>query len=566
MNEGEKLLEHACKGKLYLLLRPMKQSIEWVQQFVTSHSRYCVKGLFIVVFLLMGLHGVAQKTIRLKQADKIVGRKEGNERFDWVVGNVIFTQNQTTIYCDSAKRNKKENSLQAFGNIRITDGDSITITALSLSYYGDKRMASLRKNVVFTKLKTATLYTDYLDFDRERNKAKYFNGGKLVDSTNTLTSQKGYYDTRSNMASFKTDVVGVNKDATMTSDTLQYHTKTKVVYFQDKTLVKDAEGKTATYTSGFFDTNTKQSNIKKGTMESDSYVMVGDQYELDDKKLFYRAKGHVVMTSKNENMTIYSDQSDYDKAKGITKIFGHAFVAKVDAPGDTLFLTADTLISIDNKDPKKKRLLGYQNVKIFKQDMQGLADSLVYSQADSMLHFFRKPVLWNGENQMTADSIRMQMRNRNIDKIYMVSNSFIASVDSLKNYNQIKSRLMTIHFQGKQIHHVDVIGNGQSLYFVTEKKEVRDSAAVLEITFLTGLNKIECSNMKINFAAGKLNNITFIKKPDATFIPPHEIQRADTLLPGFIWRGTEKPTREDVVKQPMLQPTPPIVPSAKPPQ
>jgi lipopolysaccharide export system protein LptA len=565
MNKGEKLFEHACKGKLYLLLRLMNRVGKTAPSTLWLYS-FNVKMVFVTAFLLIAGTGMAQKTIRLKQADKIVGRKEGNERFDWVVGNVIFTQNQTTIYCDSAKRNKKENSLQAFGNIRITDGDSITITALSLSYYGDKRMASLRKNVVFTKLKTATLYTDYLDFDRERNKAKYFNGGKLVDSTNTLTSKKGYYDTRSNMASFKTDVVGVNKDATMTSDTLQYHTKTKVVYFQDKTLVKDAEGKTATYTSGFFDTSTKQSNIKQGTMESTSYVMVGDQYELDDKKQFYRAKGHVVMTSKTENMTIYGDQGDYDKARGITKIFGRCFIAQVDAPGDTLFITADTLLSIDNKDPRKKRLLAYHRVKIFKNDMQGLADSLVYVQADSMLHFYRNPILWNGENQMTADTIRMQMRNKSIDKIYMVSNSFIASTDSLQNYNQIKSRLMTTHFASKQIHHVDVIGNGQSLYFVTEEKEVKDSVAILRITFLTGLNKIECSNMKINFAGGKLNNITFIKKPDATFIPPHEIQKTDTLLPGFLWRGREKPTRQQVVRQPIVQSTASAEPSSKPPQ
>lgn len=529
-------------------------------------SEYEVKPFLLLILLVLAIPSLAQKTIKLKQADKIIGRTEGGERYDWVVGHVIFIQNQTTIYCDSARRNKKENSLQAYGSIKITDGDSITITSQSLSYNGNKRLASLRKNVVFTKLKTATLYTDYLDFDRARNKATYFNGGKLVDSTNTLTSKKGYYDTRSNMASFKTDVVGVSQDATMTSDTLQYHTKTKIVHFQDKTLVKDAEGKTATYTSGFFDTKTKLSSIKKGTLESNSYIMVGDRYELDDKKLFYRATGHVVMTSKDENMTIYGDQGDYDKAKGITKVFGRCFVAKVDAPGDTLFLTADTLVSIDSKDPKKKRTLGYPNVKIYKEGMQGIADSLVYVSVDSMLYFYRNPALWNGENQMTADSIRIAMRKKTIDKIYMVGNSFVTSVDSLENYNQIKGRTMTSHFREKQIHHVDVQGNGQSLYFVTEQKELQDSTAILRITFLTGLNKIECSNMKINFLDGKLNNITFLKNPDATFIPPHEIKEADRTLTGFLWRGKEKPKRAAVVKQSISQPTAAQNTSTKPPQ
>lgn len=54
--------------------------------------------------------------------------------------------------------------------------------------------------------------------------------------------------------------------------------------------------------------------------------------------------------------------------------------------------------------------------------------------------------------------------------------------------------------------------------------------------------------MKINFLDGKINNITFLKNPDASFIPPHELKEKDRLLAGFIWRGKEKPTKEDVVK------------------
>lgn len=507
-----------------------------------------MKVTLTLILILVGFTAFAQKTIKLKHADSSVGRTVNGERQDWLIGNVVFVQNQTTIYCDSAKRNKKENSLQAFGNIKIVD-DSVTVTAQSLMYDGNKRIAKLRNNVVFNKLNTATLYTDFLDFDRARNQAKYFNGGKLVDSTNTLTSRKGYYDTRSNMASFKTDVVGVSNDSTrLTSDTLQYQTKTKVVYFRDKTLVTDKEGKLATYTSGFYDTQSKFSTISRGTIETQSYIMRGENYQLDDKKLFYRATGNVVMTSKEENMTIYGEHGIYNKAKGYSKVFGKSYVAKVESAGDTLFLTADTLVSIESKDPKKKRLLAYYNVKIFKKNMQGIADSLAYVSADSLLHFYGKPALWNEENQMTADTIRIRMRKNNIDKIFMISNSFVASQDSLKNFNQIKGRLMTTHFRGQKIHHVDVSGNGQSLYFATEEKEITDSVVIAKIIFLTGLNKIECSNMKINFVDGKVNNITFLKNPDASFIPPHEIKNSDRTLTGFIWRGSDRPKRNDVVK------------------
>ena len=534
---------HKEDNVLYKALLYFVQALDRSRFICLLPSAFSISLVFF-----LAIPTFAQKTIKLKQADKIVGRTEDGIRYDWVVGNVIFVQNQTTIYCDSAKRDKKNNTLQGFGNIRITDGDSVTVTSLGLVYDGNKRVAKLRRNVVFHKLRTATLYTDFLDFDRTKNKANYFNGGKLVDSTNTLNSQKGYYDMNNNMASFKKDVVGVSKDYTMNSDTLQYHTKTKIIYFKDKTIVKDAEGKTATYTSGFYDTQAKVSNLNKGVIESQSYNMVGDTYFLDDKKLFYQATGNVVMTSKEENMIIYGDRGDYYKGKGLTKVFGHAYVAKIDDAQDTLFLAADSLVSIENKDPKKKRLLAYHNVRIFKTDMQGVADSLAYVSVDSMMYFYRKPVLWSSENQMTADSIRILLKKKSINKILMINNSFVASQDSLKNFNQIKGRLMTTYFRAKKIHHVDVMGNGQSLYFVLEEKEIKDSTATLKITFMTGANKVECSNMKINFTDGKINNISFLKSPDASFIPPHELKEKDFLLAGFLWRGKERPKKEDVVK------------------
>ena len=130
------------------------------------------------------------------------------------------------------------------GKVRITEGDSVTITGRKLEYDGDTKKAKLRNNVVFTKLGTTTLYTDNLDFDRPTNVAYYFNGGRLVDSINVLTSNKGYYDVTSNMASFKKNVHVKNPDYIMTSDSLQYNSRTKIIYFRSPTTVVDSDSST----------------------------------------------------------------------------------------------------------------------------------------------------------------------------------------------------------------------------------------------------------------------------------------------------------------------------------
>jgi lipopolysaccharide export system protein LptA len=494
--------------------------------------------LLLAGFLLMGSPLLAQKRVHLKQADKLRGGRLGDERFDRLLGNVIMTQNKTTIYCDSAYFFKKRNYVEAFGRVRILEGDSVTITGRKLEYDGNTKLARLRNNVVFTKLATATLYTEYLDFDRNRNLAYYKTGGRLVDSVNTLTSVRGYYNVSNNLASFKKNVDVKNPDYTMTADSLQYNSRSKTIYFVSPTNVVRSDSSTIVYESGFYETTTKRSDLKLGQAETQDYTLDAEDYKLDDFHKRYLFRRNVVMTYKKESLIIYGQAADYYRTKGIAKVYNNAYLAKVADNGDTLFMSADTLVSIDSPDPARKRLLAYNNVKIYKRDMQGLADSVEYRAIDSTIYFYEKPVLWSEGNQMTADSIRAVMKNNTIDRIHMVANSFVISRDTLINYNQIKGRLMTTYFRDQKISHVYVEGNGESLYFLLDEKTNVSS----------GMNKIICSNIMIRFKQGKVNNLTFYKKPEASVIPPHELKIEDTKLKGFEWRGKEKPAREDVVK------------------
>jgi hypothetical protein len=252
-----------------------------------------------------------------------------------------------------------------------------------------------------------------------------------------------------------------------------------------------------------------------------------------------------VMTSKKENLQIHGQASDYFKARGISKVYNGAYVSKVTEDNDTLFMTADTLVSIDNEDESKKRILAYHNVKIYKKDMQGLADSLEYRPSDSTIYFYKKPVLWSEGNQMTADTIRMLIQHNTISKVYLVANAFVIAQDTLKNYNQIKGRKMTAELANSKIHRVMVTGNGETLYHALTE----DNKALM------GVNKSVSSKITIRFVDGKVNNLTFYVKPDAQFIPPHELGKEERTLKGFEWKGDEKPLREDVVRDAVKAPT-----------
>jgi lipopolysaccharide export system protein LptA len=510
--------------------------------FVTRYTCLLLQlTLAIVILSFATAPAFGQKKVKLRSANVAKsGRLPGGDRYERAIGNVVFTQNKTTIYCDSAHIFKKKNSLNAFGRVRITEGDSVNITGRKLEYDGNKKLAKLRGNVVFTKLATATLYTDHLDYTRPSNLAYYYNGGKLVDSTNTLTSNKGYYNVNSNLASFKKNVKVVNPDYTMYADSLQYNSRTKLIYFVSETKVVNNDSTTFVYKSGVHNTRTKVSDLKAGVAESPEYTISGADYDLDALKNIARIRGNVVMTHKKENLIIYGQASDYFKNTGITKVYNNAYVAKVTENNDTLFMRADTLVSVDNADPTKRRLLAYHHVRIFKSDLQGVADSLEYRSADSTIYFYKNPVLWSQGNQLSADSIRMLIKNNTINKIYLVANSFVISSDTLLNFNQIKGRKMTADIRRGKISTVYVEGNGESIYFALDDKT----------KLLMGMNKIICSNIMIRFRDGRVNNLSFYVKPEANFIPPHELKKDDLTLKGFSWKVDEKPKREDVVPKP----------------
>lgn len=500
--------------------------------YICRLRRYLLTTCLLLIAL--GMH--AQRRVIIKHADELLGaRSATGESFQKLIGKVWLTQSQTAIYCDSAYLYKARNTVEAFGHVRIVEGDSVRVSSHRLEYDGNTRTAKLRSNVVFEKLGMATLYTDYLDYDRIRNMAYYYNKGRLVDSINQLTSYKGYYDVRSNMASFKRDVKVTNPDYTMTSDSLQYNSRTKIIYFRSMTTVVNRDSSTFEYEAGEYDTRIKQYQFRKGILETKSYELEGLNYQLDDIRRFYGIRGAVKMTSKQEELTIHGQAVDYNKAKEICKVFDNPWLEKATSDGDTLYIRADTMVSIDSGDPEQKRLLAYRNVRIFKKDMQGTADSLVYVAHDSTIYFYKNPVLWTQGNQMTADTISMLIKNNTISRVYLTRNAFVISQDTLLHYNQIKGRNMTAEITDGAINRVYVEGNGESLYFALDERNA-----------FTGMNKIICSNIMIRFKGGQVDNFTFYVQPDASFIPPHELTPDVQKLKGFMWNQDARPTLSSV--------------------
>jgi lipopolysaccharide export system protein LptA len=501
-----------------------------------------VTFVFLILFCHTFFIASAQTTDRLEYKAKILegGVKDG-VNYKKLTGNVVFTQKKTIIYCDSAFFYDKTNSTEAFGRVRIEDlEDSVTITSKKLFYDGNGRTAQLRGDVVYVD-DSIRLYTDNLDYDMVNKSAVYFGGGRINDGINNMLSKRGNYDTEGKMMIFHEEVKLITPDYTLESDDLFYNIVTKKARTSTATKITTKDGKVLnSQKSSEFDTRLGAYVFLEGEIDTEKYYIKGDELFYNSALGSYTAVGNVYLFAKTDEVIITGQKADFWEDRGIARIYGDPLLKKL-LNQDTMFLRADTLISIDDSLEVNKRLLAYKNVKIFKSDLQGKADSLAYYLADSTIVFYNDPILWNDGSQITADTIQILVKEGTIDRLNAKVNSFIISEDSTKNFNQIKGRLMTAYFNGKSINNVDVTGNGETIYFVADDENA---------SLLIGMNRIVCTNMKIGFLDDQVNNIRFYTNPDGKFIPPHELKDDVKKLEGFAWRVDERPTRTQIMINP----------------
>lgn len=465
--------------------------------------------------------------LEIIQADRLLGGKG----FDRLKDNVIMKHQNSLIYCDSAHFYGQENLAKLFGSVRIEDQkDPIVVTSRYAEYDGNTLLAKLRNKVVF-KNKETTLYTDYLDYNRETAAANYFNSGKVVDSTNVLTSEKGLYQTQIEKITFTENVVLENPDYILKSNILFYFTIPKTAETEGITNVESTDGNKLNAKRGsFYDTENKLFRFYDGDVETETSIVYGENLFYDEANQYYEAIENVSIYNKEREIEIFGEEGKYWEESQYSKVFGNALVRKY-FEQDTLYMIADTLISQDSEDPEQRFLLAFPDMRMIKSELAGRADSMVYRYADSTIYLYNDPVMWNNKSQITADSIQILIANQNIDKALLRSNSFAITKDTVSNYNQIKGRKMTGYFLDGDMSKLDVEGNGESLYFALEND-----------TTIRGINKLLCGRIIMHFQNNEVSKISHTIKPEASFTPPHMIKEEEKALKGFAWRIEERPS------------------------
>ncbi len=488
--------------------------------------------VLILVTILSFVPGVlfAQKKSKIKVEHTDVQRynaKLGKDK-ERLIGNVVFQQENTRFYCDSAYLNRKKNKFEALGNVHIIVGDTLHIYGNHLFYEGNTKSAELYDSVRLID-KNTVLTTDHLVYDRKTKVAYYDNGGKIISKENTLVSKKGYYHTASKIFYFRKDVVLTNPDSETYSDTLTYNTNTEVAYFNGPTVIRGEES--IIYTeNGWYDTRNDLSKLlKRPSLSNSGQIITADSLIYDNLNFHGLAYGNVVISDTVYDVMIKGKYGELWDKKGISYITDSALAITYDDT-DSLFIHSDTLWVYFDKEKNAKKLLAYYRVKFFKEDLQGMCDSLAYTMNDSTIRLYDLPVIWSGPNQLTADSIAIVTTNNQADSLIMYNSSFIISTDTLGTYNQIKGKNMVGYFRNNELVKINVDGNAQTVYYVRE-----------DDGYLIGINLAESSTMTIRLKDNQLKTINYKTQAKEVMYPEKELAPAAQKLKGFIWKEELRP-------------------------
>ncbi len=490
--------------------------------------RYFSTILCFLFFFSLSASAQQSRQIKFVKARTIEYDKAIAADAQRALGEVVFEHEGSFLYCDSAWFYTNRNAIDAFGNVHIKMSDTLNIYSDKLTYNGADKTAQLIDNVKLIDKQT-TLTTNKLLYDRKTEIAYYNEGGKIIDKENTLTSVKGYYFTREKNFFFKDKVALINPQYVIYSDTLLFNTETEVAYFFGPTDIVSKEN-TIYCENGWYNTKTDIASFGINShLKNKNQYLEADSFYYDRVRDFGKAYQNVVIFDSTQNITLtgnYAEYNRYDKLSFITDSAA-AIMAK---NTDSLFLHADVLTVEFDSLQTTRNMFAYNHARFFSKDLQGSCDSLVYNATDTLITMYSAPVLWADKNQLSADTIVVLLRNKQLDQLKLFSSAFIISKSDSLQFNQLKGKFMHGFLSNNKLYKINVQGNAESIYYANE-----DNGAHL------GINKAIAISMTIWLAENKIQSIVFFEKPEATLYIPTELSQKEQKLKNFNWQISKRP-------------------------
>lgn len=472
------------------------------------------------------------RKIEFLNADEAFFDDRATPRILRIRGRVVMRHQDVMMYCDSAWRYTDVNAFVGFGKVHLQQGDSLDAYGDTLRYDGDSRLAYLSGRVRVYDRGTQ-LSAPRLTYNLSNRTAYYTDSATTVSGRSRITSHSGFYEARRRRMSFKGRVRIVNPEYTILSDTVHYDLDHEIAYFHGPTtILGDSLEIRCTY--GWHDSAREINSFAGGAQViHKTRLLKGDSLYYDSRRGYGRARGRVMLRDTVEKAAIFGHWAESFEDRGYSYVTD-SLTLILGTDDDSLFLTSDTLHVWDD-DMCEKILVAAHGVRFYMKDIQGVCDSLVFIQADSLLQLYRRPVLWSDSSQLNARFIRLLLEKGRLRQFEMYEQCLIISQeDSL--FNQLSSIYMTGYFDEEELKKVEAWGMAVSVYYPRE-----DDGDFI------GANKAQAAEIHIWMKDKKADRIRFRDTPTGTLYPLEKAPNNELRLQGFAWLPELRPkSRDDI--------------------
>ncbi len=456
-------------------------------------------------------------------------------------GHVRFRQGAAVMACDSAWL-FDDQRVNAFGHVILGQGDTLRITGDKLFFSGRDHVARMEGHVVLSD-PGLELTTDALTYDVRARKADYTSGARITDRRegNTLSSMHGSYFTGAHTFVFSGNVRLEHPDRTILADTLQYSSLSGTAYFLGPTHI--LQGTTTMYCErGSYNTRSGFGRFTQaGRISSGAQELTGDSLHYNRSTGEGTGWGHVAIKDTVNRMVVRGNFGTHRQDRGNSMVTGQAELVMMMGK-DSLHLHADTLFARQDS-AAHRHLAARRHVRFFKDDMQGVCDTMTYNGADSVIALRGQPFIWSKGNQLSGDTVFIHMHDGRAEKLMVDGAALMVEQVDSSRFNQVAGTTLTGYFHGDEIKQLVAEGNSRTIYFAREKKDGAER--------ITGVNRADCSRITVGLDSGKVNTVSFITQPDGTMYPVDKAPPEALQFENFLWNAAERPLdKGDIFREP----------------
>ena len=340
--------------------------------------------------------------------------------------DVVLRHRKQVLYTDSLNYDRLYNNAYFFRGGRLVDGNS-------------------------------KLSSDWGEYNTQTKQAVFYYDVQLQTPKNRISTDTLYYDTRKSLA----HVVGM-----YTPDRGKGRVAPSVITNQNGQV---------TTTNAYFNTQTDHAQLfGRSTIVDREKTITGDTLYYDSKTGYNRGYGNVIYVDKKNKNRLTCGEVVYNEKTGHGYATRRALAVDY-SQKDTLYLHADTMrietFNINTKDVYRK-VYAYRKVRAFRNDLQAVCDSMVFNSKDSCMTMYHDPIVWNGNRQLTGEMIKVFMADSTVREAQVLGQALsIEMLSDTIHYNQLSSKNLFAYFKEGNVRQTDAVSNVRAIFFPVDDKD-----------------------------------------------------------------------------------------------